>query len=332
MTPEKSDMGAPGLTIGLVNNMPDAALEVTEQQFASLLEAASGTQTVRLRLFALPGVPRGRDAQARIRYHYSDLRRLLRTPLDGLIVTGAEPVAEDLKQEPYWRSLIEVLRFAETNAVPTIWSCLAAHAVALHLSGVRRQRLAQKCSGLFSFEKLGDHPFMDALPSRFLMPHSRQNGLREEELEAGGFTILSRSSEAGVDMFVKDADAPFLFIQGHPEYDAHTLLREYRRDIRRFLKHESESYPAIPFGYFDDDTAARLARFREEALQHRSEEMLHRLWADGEEPALGNLWRATAARIYANWLSLMMLKKATVVARELVLEADHVDGAAPALQ
>jgi homoserine O-succinyltransferase len=315
-SPESED----GLVIGLVNNMPDAALEATEQQFADLLEAAAGTQKVRVHRFALPGVPRGKAAHERILHHYSDIRKLSRAGVDGLIVTGAEPCAADLKDEPYWRSLIEVLRWAEANAVPTIWSCLAAHAIVLQLSGIRRRRLPAKCFGLFSFERVGQHPFTDGLPTPFLMPHSRFNGLSEDELVASGFTILSRSAQAGVDMFVKDGEGPFLFVQGHPEYDAYTLLREYRRDIRRFLKGEMTGYPAMPVGYFDHATAALFERVREEALQNRSEETMKSSLTGMAEPLLGNVWRSTAVRLYTNWLSLLMLKKATVVARELAFD------------
>jgi len=329
LSADKFDDGEAGLTIGLINNMPDSALEATEQQFANLLDAAAGTQTVRLRLFALPNVPRGKAARERMQRLYSDLRKLWRTPLDGLIVTGAEPCAADLKDEPYWGSLIEVLRWAEGNGVPTVWACLAAHAIVLHLSGIRRRRLPEKCSGLFSFERVGDHPFTDGLPPQFVMPHSRHNGLPEDQLVAAGFTVLSRSGEAGVDMFVKDGEGPHLFVQGHPEYEAYTLLREYRRDIRRFLKGEMERYPAMPLGYFGEDTAAHFGWFREQALKHRSEETLKALWAAKEEPHLSNIWRPTAARLYANWLSLLMLKKATVVARELSLELGHVHGISP---
>ncbi len=106
-------------------------------------------------------------------------------------------------------------------------------------------------------------------------------------------------------------------------------MREYRRDIRRFLKGEMERYPAMPLGYFGEDTAAHFGWFREQALKHRSEETLKALWAAKEEPHLSNIWRPTAARLYANWLSLLMLKKATVVARELSLELGHVHGISP---
>src|SRR5262245_49804489 len=110
---DSPDDNEPGLTIGLVNNMPDGALEATEQQFANLLNGAAGSLTVRLRLFALPEVPRGNSGRERIRRDYSDLRTLSRSRLDGLIVTGAEPCATDLKDEPYWSSLVQVLRWAE---------------------------------------------------------------------------------------------------------------------------------------------------------------------------------------------------------------------------
>jgi len=55
-------------------------------------------------------------------------------------------------------------------------------------------------------------------------------------------------------MFVKERKSLFLFFQGHPEYDADSLPREYRRDVGRFLRSERESYPGMPKGYFDEAT------------------------------------------------------------------------------
>jgi hypothetical protein len=48
------------LTIGLVNNMPDAACEATERQFLRLLRAASNDVVVLLKLFSIAAVPRAR--------------------------------------------------------------------------------------------------------------------------------------------------------------------------------------------------------------------------------------------------------------------------------
>ena len=308
------------LVIGLINNMPDAALEATEQQFLSLLDASSGRMTIRLRLLALPEVPRGDAGRQRLELLYSDIGELWTSRLDGLIVTGAEPCAADLRDEPYWTSLMHVLEWTEDNAVSAVWSCLAAHAVVLRLSGIRRRRSAEKCSGVFSCAKVGTHPLTEGIPAQFLVPHSRFNGLPEDEIVAAGFRVLARSPEVGVDMFVKDGNSPLLFAQGHPEYDTYTLLREYRRDIRRFLRGEVETYPSMPRGYFDEDSAANFREFRELALADRSEDTLKRLWASCPEPVLSNNWRSSATRLYKNWLSLLAKRKMALTATELALE------------
>src|SRR6058998_3906421 len=56
------------ITIGLINNMPDPALQATERQFVTLLGAAADGIVVRLKPYALPDVPRtewGRDYVSR---------------------------------------------------------------------------------------------------------------------------------------------------------------------------------------------------------------------------------------------------------------------------
>jgi homoserine O-succinyltransferase len=67
---------------------------------------------------------------------------------------------------------------------------------------------------------------------------------------------------AGVDTFVRERRSLFLFFQGHPEYDADTLPREYRRDVARFLRGERDSYPDLPKEYFDPITTDMLNAFR----------------------------------------------------------------------
>src|SRR5579872_2850048 len=79
------------LTIGLINNMPDAALQATERQFKGLLRAAAESNIVDLRYFSLPSVRRSWAARSRIERFYTDISELGRLHLDGLIVTGAEP-------------------------------------------------------------------------------------------------------------------------------------------------------------------------------------------------------------------------------------------------
>ena len=78
--------------------------------------------------------------------------------------------------------------------------------------------------------------------------------------------VLARTADAGVDTFVKEGKSLFVFFQGHPEYDADTLLREYRRDVERYLRHETSVHPSIPRGYFDHTTERALAALREKAM------------------------------------------------------------------
>src|ERR1700678_836840 len=89
------------IEIGLVNNMPDAALLATERQFSRLLAAASENAEVRLHLFALRDIPRAEEARAILERTYRDVSEIRGKRLDALIVTGAEPLAPELKQEPY---------------------------------------------------------------------------------------------------------------------------------------------------------------------------------------------------------------------------------------
>ena len=105
------------------------------------------------------------------------------------------------------------------------------------------------------------------------MPHSRWNEIPEEALAASGYRVLTRSEDAGVDTFVKQRRSLFVFFQGHPEYESHSLLLEYRRDVGRFLRGERDSYPSMPFGYFDRNIVDALITLRDRALSDRREEL-----------------------------------------------------------
>src|SRR6266545_2609095 len=290
------------LSIGLINNMPDTALESTERQFAELLESAATDIPLRLRLFALPQVPRG-EAGRRHVSRYGDIAELWAGNLDGLIVTGTEPQTPSLADEPYWTALTQLIDWAEDNAISTIWSCLAAHAAVLHIDGIARRPLAEKRFDLFECAKASAHSLMQGVPLRIQVPHSRFNELPEDALRACNYTILTASPEAGVDMFVKQRKSLALFFQGHPEYDGLALFREYRRDVGRFLRRQRETYPPMPHGYFDEDAKVAFLAFRERALSDRNEALLEYFPSAAAEAASTARTATAAARIYANWLS-----------------------------
>ena len=291
------------LTIGLINNMPDPALQATERQFMRLLRQAAGNIRIDFHCFSLPSVKRSQPAQWRVGQQYTDIADLDRLRIDGLIVTGAEPIAATLVEEPFWRDLTAIIDWAKANTRSTIWSCLAAHAAVRHLDGIERRRLDTKCSGIYDCFKVADHWLTDGLPTPLRVSHSRLNELRAGDLSKRGYQLLTLSPEGGVDIFAKKLRSQFIFFQGHPEYDALSLEREYLRDISRFLGHERDSYPAIPAGYFDSETEERLATFERRACVERrpalSAELPDRTLR--EDIATGT----AATAIFRNWLDYL---------------------------
>ena len=314
--------GAETIEIGLINNMPDAALEATERQFIGLLKAAAGERRIHVKLFSLPEVVRAGTARERVQLHYAPLEKLWATRLDGLIVTGTEPRAPDLRDEPYWRTLAKLVDWAEANTRSTIWSCLAAHVAVLHADGIARHPLPDKCFGVFEFARTAEHTVMRGLPARFKLPHSRWNELREEELVAAGYSVLTRADEGGVDMFARQGDSLFVFFQGHPEYEARTLLGEYRRDVRRFLRRERETYPSTPRGYFDATTSGRVDEFRLRGLAARREELME-IFPGCSEKALKAPWRPAAERLMTNWLEQLTAPKPQPSKTAILADTDH---------
>jgi len=300
---EPQRAGEGELTIALVNNMPDSALKATERQFMRLVQSAAGKTRVRFHYFALPTVTRSKQARDHIDKAYVDIAELHRLHIDGLIVTGAEPIAPTLQEEPYWREFTDLIDWARTNTRSAIWSCLAAHAAVLHLDGIERRRLPQKCSGIYDCARTANDWLMTDLPPAIKVSHSRQNEVREGDLLARGYQILTRSEQAGVDIFARDFESRFIFFQGHPEYDALSLQREYMRDIARFLAGERKNYPAIPASYFDSETEEVLADFERRARAHRKVELAAEL--PGLTLRRGVPAGGAATTIFHNWLDFL---------------------------
>lgn len=299
----------PSIHIGLINNMPDGALLATERQFASLLESASDGLAVRLSFYALPDVPRGEAGRHHVIQHYQSIEHLWNSDLHGLIVTGTEPRSANLKEEPYWNSLIKVIDWAELHTSSTIWSCLAAHAAILHMDGISRRRLPEKRCGVFECVRDSGHHLTIDTPAKIRMPHSRWNEVPEHELKAYGYRVLTRSKQAGADMFVKKQKSLFVFFQGHPEYEANTLFLEYRRDVGRYLRGDVNNYPSMPWGYFDHPTTAQLTAVRERALSNRREDLLVDFPSIQAESTLKRTWGTAALSIYRNWLLYLSAEK-----------------------
>jgi homoserine O-succinyltransferase len=310
------------VVIGIVNNMPDGALQATERQFCDLLAEASDDLLIFVRFFSMPQLPRSEAGRAYVNQRYEDIGEMLTSRLDGLIVTGAEPRAAELSNEPYWPTMTKVIDWAEGHTISTVWSCLAAHAAVLHTDGIRRRLFREKLSGVFECAKVADHEIVSGSPSRWCVPHSRFNDLPEAELTAKGYRTLTRSREAGADTFVRQRGCLSIYLQGHPEYDAAALFREYRRDIRAFVARETDRYPAMPRGYFDDRTAAELNDFRESAIRDRDTHVV--LNFPDAESKLAHEWHKPALLLYSNWLSYLVEHRRSMGAKSRKLHSANV--------
>ncbi|HTC83137.1 MAG TPA: homoserine O-succinyltransferase [Rhizomicrobium sp.] len=296
------------LHVGLVNNMPDAALRTTELQFARLLKDASGAHgaqplDVRLHLFSLSQIPRGDVALARMAGFYADASLLPAAGLDALIITGAEPRTEDLRDEPYWDALARLIDWADGGVISTYFSCLAAHAAVLHRDGIARRKLGRKLSGVFSVRSAIDEALLAGVPALAQVPHSRRNDVPEEALVARNYRILSWLADGGVDLFMYRGRSLQIFAQGHPEYDSGTLGREYLRDLGRHLRGEGER-PAVPEQYFDRVTEVRLAELDSHAPGDLSR---YTSVVMGAVPFAS--WRSHTVRLFANWLAGIAAEK-----------------------
>jgi homoserine O-succinyltransferase len=305
------------LVVGLVNNMPDTALQATEQQFRRLITAAAGAQSVELHLIALPGVPRSDVGRRLLERGYEDTGILRRQKFDGLIVTGAEPRSAVLEDEPYWEALARLIDWARGGTHSTIWSCLAAHAAVRHLDGIARRRLPEKLYGLFACPAAAGHRLSAGLSAQRRVPHSRFNDLAPEQLRAGGYEILAGSPEAGADFFVKDAGSLFVFLQGHPEYDRHALLREYRRDAGRYLSGERDALPQPPRGYLAPAGEAALQAFAERARASRDARLLGEFPKIEDECPPHEAWGTDAVTLYRNWIGVLAERRAARARRRV---------------
>ena len=309
------------IRLALINNMPDPALEDTELQFFELLDIASGDVSVVIKLYSLTDIPRTDRGERHLNSFYFPFDDLWNSNSDGVIITGTEPRQPDLKDEPYWATLTQVFDWAAETTHSTLLSCLAAHASVLHGDGIHRHRLPDKQFGVFDSTKNCEHPLTTHIADQIRFPHSRWNEVRADELTSSGYTVLTESAEAGVDLFVKKKKKSlFVHFQGHPEYGAETLLKEYRRDIKRFLRQERETYPSMPAGYFDAAATRILNDFRETALSDRREQIAELFPDTGVVGGLQHSWQSPAVSVYRNWLQHLVSRAADTPAFRPVTE------------
>jgi len=295
------------LHIGLLNMMPDAALEATERQFIRLVGNCNRIAQFYVYPFSLPGLDRSTGTQAYIDENYCSFDQLAEQGLDALIITGANVVNPDLSQEAFWEPLTRVIDWAENHVSSVLCSCLATHAILKFRHGIERQPLPAKRWGVYSHKACrADHPLLRDINTRFDVPHSRFNDISRVQLEAAGLSVLAESEEGGVHMAVSPDGFRVVYFQGHPEYDANSLLKEYKREVLRWVEGELPQEPPFPEHYFSPETQAIAQQFVQAARQATVQGLAYPdMLEDRIEPLLDNTWGDTAKALFNNWLGLV---------------------------
>lgn len=297
---EKQDIRE--LHIGLLNMMPDKALEATERQFFRLVGESNQIAQFYMHPFSFPELGRGAEGRAHVERHYQSFEEIQREGLDALIVSGTIPGPE-LSALPFWKPLIRVIDWAYENVTSTLCSCLATHAVLEFRHGQRRCALHDKCWGVYSHKVTRrDHPLMVGVNTRFDVPHSRFNEIRREQFAAAGLPVLVESAEAGVHLAVSADGFRMVYFQGHPEYDEISLMKEYKREIGRFIARET-MYPPFPENVFTPLQRAILCEYREQV------DRVVRAGVPAPPfpehlllPDLDNTWHDSAEAVINNWI------------------------------
>lgn len=295
------------LHIGLLNMMPDAALEVTERQFMRLVGNSNQIAQFYIHPFSVPTQPRSGKMQAYIDQYYETFDKIQAQGLDALIISGANPAYPSLDQEPFWKPLIDVMNWAEKHVTSVLCSCLATHALVKYQHGIERIPLKQKQWGVYSHKICQpNHPLLRDINTRFDAPHSRNNTVTQTQLEEQGLVVLVASDEAGVHVCTSPDQFRFVYFQGHPEYDVNSLLKEYKREVIRYMAGDRHDEPPHPDNYF----SAEAAQIADQYLKDAKSAKLKGLHVPPfpEEQLLlhlDNTWGDTAKAIFNNWLGLV---------------------------
>ena len=292
------------LHIGLLNIMPDAALEATERQFFRLVGACNQIAQFHVHPFTIEGLERGPEALAHIHQYYETFEQIKREGLDALIISGANVTHPHLQSEAFWEPLTEVFEWAKLNVTSILCSCLATHALIQHCFGIERTPLPAKRWGVFSHQVIDrSHPLTSEMNTRFDVPHSRFNEVFQKDLEKFGVKVLVSSQDAGVHLAVSPDGFRVVFFQGHPEYDDISLLKEYKREVLRYYRDERNDYPPFPVNYFDQCTQELLLKYAEEVKQAKHfGRILKPMPEEQIIPLLDNTWRDSAKAVFNNWL------------------------------
>src|SRR3990172_1751667 len=253
--------------MGLLTMMRAPPLERQGRQFFRLVGESNQIAQFYIHPFSLKELARSPEGRAHVEHYYKTFEQIKAEGLDALIITGANVTSPELSEQPFWKPLIEVIDWAFVNVTSTLCSCLATHAVLQFRYGQKRTPLPAKRWGVYSHKVVDQHhPLVAGVNTRFNIPHSRFNDISRRQFEQARLGILAESEEAGVHLAVSEDGCRIVFFHVPPYYDAISLLKEYKREVGRYIRGEISEYPPTPVNYLTLQSTAILEEYRERVI------------------------------------------------------------------
>ncbi len=232
------------LKIIILNLMPTKI--VTETQLLRLL--GNSPLQVTVELLQMASHVSKNTPQDHLTAFYKFFDEVKNNFYDGMIITGAPVELLNFSEVDYWDELCKIMKWSRHNVCSTLHICWGAQAGLYYHYKIPKFTYDEKLSGVFSHRVLNSkHPLMRGIDDVFLLPHSRNTGVKTIDVQKRKeLEILSLSDEAGVSI-VGSKNGRQFFILGHPEYDRDTLAKEFFRDLEKGIE------PNIPSNYFPEN-------------------------------------------------------------------------------
>jgi homoserine O-succinyltransferase len=218
------------LQIGLLNLMPNK--ERTETQFTRLIGATP--LQVDLTLVRVTDHQSKNTSEDYLKTFYSTWEEVRTHKFDGFIVTGAPIANIPFEEVRYWKEMVEIMEWTQTNVHQTMFICWGAQAALYHFHKARRYRMPAKAFGVFRHKILNPRSvWLRGFSDSPMIPVSRYNDIARDSLSPD-LEILIDNAEIGV-CFLDDPKHHAVHMLNHLEYDNRSLADEYERDVKAGL-------------------------------------------------------------------------------------------------
>lgn len=237
------------LKIGILNLMPDKI--TTENQL--LRQLSNSIIQIDITLIAIHNHTSKNTSPDHLQTFYKSFNDIKNDKFDALIITGAPIEHLEFEKVSYWNELQEIFNWTKTNSFTTLFICWGAQAALYHFYQIEKEEFQNKLFGVYKHQIINKHDkLFTGLNDTFYTPHSRNSQSIQEAINNNSnLDVLATSNKAGIHI-IANKERSQLFFNGHFEYDADTLLKEYQRDLQANL-----TSTLLPENYFTDDNSNR---------------------------------------------------------------------------